>query len=73
MFSVQDFDSLSSTNTGLPLAELFRQVTQSAGGAFGLTFILFIALGPCVIGSQLSTGRVLWAFSRDGAIPFSGL
>lgn len=73
MFSVQDFTALSLTNTGLPLAELFRQTTQSAGGAFGLTFILFIALGPCVVSSQLSTGRVFWAFSRDGAIPFSNV
>ncbi|RHZ53577.1 uncharacterized protein CDV56_105687 [Aspergillus thermomutatus] len=72
MFSVQDYAALSSTNTGLPLAELFRQVTQSAGGAFGLTFILFVALGPCVVSSQLSTSRVLWAFARDGAMPFSG-
>jgi choline transport protein len=71
MFSVQDYAALSSTNTGLPLAELFRQVTRHAGGAFGLTFILFIALGPCVISSQLSTGRMFWAFSRDGALPFS--
>lgn len=71
MFSVQDYAALSSTNTGLPLAELFRQVTRNAGGAFGLTFILFIALGPCVISSQLSTGRMFWAFSRDGALPFS--
>lgn len=71
MFSVQDYSALATTNTGLPLAELFRQATQSAGGAFGLTFILFIALGPCVISSQLSTSRVLWAFARDGAIPWS--
>ncbi|KAI1070496.1 hypothetical protein LB507_006713 [Fusarium sp. FIESC RH6] len=71
MFSIQDFDQLASGNTGMPLAELFRQVTQKTGGAFGLLFILFIALGPCVISSQLSTGRVFWAFSRDGAMPFS--
>lgn len=71
MYSVQDYAALSDTNTGLPLAELFRQVTRDAGGAFGLTFILFVALGPCVISSQLSTGRMFWAFSRDGAIPFS--
>ncbi|EUC48298.1 hypothetical protein COCMIDRAFT_34174 [Bipolaris oryzae ATCC 44560] len=71
MFSVQDYSALATTNTGLPLAELFRQATQSAGGAFGLTFILFVALGPCVISSQLSTSRVLWAFARDGAIPWS--
>ncbi|KAI8724320.1 Choline transport protein [Fusarium sp. LHS14.1] len=71
MFSIQDFDALSETNTGLPLAELFRQVTEKAGGAFGLIFIFFIALGPCVVSSQLSTGRIFWAFSRDGAMPFS--
>ncbi|KAL2823838.1 putative choline transporter Hnm1 [Aspergillus cavernicola] len=71
MFSIQDLPALSTSSTGLPLAELFHQVTQSAGGAFGLTFILFIALGPCVISSQLSTSRVLWAFARDGAMPFS--
>ncbi|KAH8704639.1 choline transport protein [Phaeosphaeriaceae sp. PMI808] len=71
MFSIQDFDALSKTNTGLPLAELFRQVTGMSGGAFGLVFILFVALGPCVISSQLSTGRIFWAFSRDGAIPYS--
>ncbi|KAL9565029.1 hypothetical protein ACKAV7_010842 [Fusarium commune] len=69
--SIQDFDQLTLGNTGMPLAELFRQVTQKTGGAFGLLFILFIALGPCVISSQLSTGRIFWAFSRDGAIPFS--
>ncbi|KAF4124545.1 choline transport protein [Geosmithia morbida] len=73
MFSIQDFDALSGTNTGLPLAELFRQVTGLAGGAFGLTFILLVALGPCVVSSQLSTGRIFWAFSRDGAVPFSRL
>jgi choline transport protein len=71
MFSVQDYAVLGTTDTGLPLAELFRQATQSAGGAFELTFILFIALGPCVISYQLSTSRVLWAFSRDGAMPWS--
>jgi choline transport protein len=71
MFCVQDYSALSITNTGLPLAELFRQVTQSAGGAFGLTFIHFVVLGPTTISSQLSTGRVLWAFSRDGAMPWS--
>ncbi|KAF1344390.1 amino acid permease [Delphinella strobiligena] len=73
MFSVQDYAALSLSNTDLPLAELFRQTTQSAGGAFGLTFMLFIALGPCVVSSQLSTGRVFWAFSRDGALPFSSV
>lgn len=73
MFSIQDYSALSTTNMVLPLSELFYQATSSIGGAFGLTFILFIALGPCVVSSQLSTSRVLWAFARDSAMPFSNL
>ncbi|CAI7600312.1 unnamed protein product [Penicillium crustosum] len=71
MFSVQNYDSLADTHTGLPLAELFWQATSTRGGAFGLVFMVWIALGPCVIGSQLSTGRVFWAFSRDDGLPLS--
>lgn len=54
MFSVQDYTTLADTHTGLPLAEIFRQATQTRGGAFGLIFMLWIALGPCMLGSQLS-------------------
>ncbi|KAF2086536.1 hypothetical protein K490DRAFT_74457 [Saccharata proteae CBS 121410] len=43
MFSVQDYAALSNSSTGLLLAELFRQVTQSRGGAFALVFLLWIA------------------------------
>ncbi|KAK8253349.1 putative choline transporter Hnm1 [Phyllosticta capitalensis] len=71
MFSVQDYAALSDSSTGLPLAELFRQATSSTGGAFALIFLLWIALGPCMVGSQLSTSRVVWAFARDGGIPGS--
>ncbi|KAJ9314202.1 hypothetical protein DTO271D3_5431 [Paecilomyces variotii] len=73
MFSVQDYSTLADSPTGLPLAEIFRQTTQSRGGAFGLTFILWIALGPCTIGSQLSTGRIFWAFARDDGLPLSNI
>ena len=54
MFSVQDYSTLASTNTGLPLAEIFRQALQTRGGAFALIFMLWIALGPCILGAQLS-------------------
>lgn len=54
MFSVQNYNSLADTPTGLPLAEIFWQATSTKGGAFGLIFMIWVALGPCVIGSQLS-------------------
>ncbi|KAF9894316.1 hypothetical protein FE257_007819 [Aspergillus nanangensis] len=71
MFSVQDYTTLATSRTGLPLAEIFGQATQTRGGAFALVFLLWIALGPCMLGSQLSTGRVFWAFARDDGLPFS--
>ncbi|KAF8920608.1 putative choline transporter Hnm1 [Mucidula mucida] len=73
MFSVQDYTALAASSTGLPLAELFRQATQSTGGAFALVFLLWIAIGPCMVGSQLSTSRVVWAFARDEGLPASKL
>lgn len=54
MFSVQNYNSVANTQTGLPLAEIFYQATSTKGGAFGLVFMVWVALGPCVIGSQLS-------------------
>ncbi|KAA8642288.1 hypothetical protein EYZ11_012960 [Aspergillus tanneri] len=71
MFSVQDYGSLADSPTGLPLAEIFRQATQTRGGAFALVFLIWVALGPCMLGAQLSTGRMFWAFSRDDGLPFS--
>ncbi|OJJ46072.1 hypothetical protein ASPZODRAFT_97590 [Penicilliopsis zonata CBS 506.65] len=73
MYSVQDYAGLTKTSTGLPLSELFLQATQNRGGAFALTFILWVAIGPCMIGSQLSTGRIVWAFARDKGLPLSAL
>lgn len=54
MLSVQDYKRLVVPLTGLPLAEISRQATQSRGGTFALVFLLLIALGPCMIESQLS-------------------
>ncbi|KAH2232019.1 hypothetical protein KXV37_000297 [Aspergillus fumigatus] len=54
MYSVQDYSSLASTQTGLPLAEIFRQATQTRGGAFALTFMLWVALGPCMVPVEFS-------------------
>lgn len=59
MFSTQNYASLADTQTGLPLAEIFFQATQTKGGAFGLGFMVWVALGPCVIGSQLSKLKAL--------------
>jgi choline transport protein len=70
-FSYQDLEGLIESPTWLPVAELFRQATGSAAGAFGLTFLLMISAMCTVWNCQLSQGRIYWAFARDNAVPFS--
>jgi len=68
MFSVQNYNSLADTQTGLPLAEIFYQATSTKGGAFGLIFMVWVALGPCVIGSQLSKFSLCWDLANHANV-----
>lgn len=70
-FSYQDLEGLLETNTGLPIAELFRQATGSSAGGFGLTFLLMTSNLCTVWNCQLTQGRIYWAMARDSAVPFS--
>ena len=66
-----DLDSILTSAAGQPVVVLFSQVTGSAGGAFGLLFlILGIGLFASV-GSLTVAIRCTWAFSRDGGLPGS--
>jgi choline transport protein len=70
-FSYQDLEGLLETNTGLPIAELFRQATGSNAGGFGLTFLLMTSNLCTVWNCQLTQGRIYWALARDNGVPFS--
>ncbi|KAG8902031.1 hypothetical protein FRC00_002733 [Tulasnella sp. 408] len=71
LFVLPDIAILLAAPLGQPIPVLFKEVTGSAGGGFGLLFlILGIALFAGV-GSLTASCRCTWAFSRDGAIPFS--
>jgi choline transport protein len=51
---------------------IYQQATGSAGGAFGLTFIIFLPMCCCLIGCFITNGRTLWTLARDDATPCSG-
>lgn len=53
-----------------PIAEIYLQATGSADGAIGLLSLVMICIGICVVGLYITSGRTLWALSRDGALPF---
>jgi amino acid transporter len=71
-YGVNDLSAVQNSNGSFPLAEAFAQATGSRGATFGLLFIVFLALVPCLIGTFLTVGRTWWALARDNATPFSG-
>lgn len=63
-------DDLLSQPSG-PLPALFRTVTGSNGGGFGLLFLILGVGMFASIGALTVALRCTWAFSRDGGLPFS--
>ncbi|KAG0646426.1 Choline transport [Hyphodiscus hymeniophilus] len=71
-YGITDLDAVLNSNGSFPLAEVYAQATGSTGATFGLLFIIFLSLAPCLIGTFLTVGRTWWALARDNATPFSG-
>jgi choline transport protein len=71
-YGINDLDAVLNASGAFPLAEIYIQATGSTGATFGLLFIIFLSLGPCLIGTFLTVGRTWWALARDNATPFSG-
>ena len=71
-YGVNDLAAVQSSNGSFPLAQAYAQATGSTGATFGLLFIIFLSLIPCLIGTFLTVGRTWWALARDNATPFSG-
>jgi choline transport protein len=70
-YSVNDLDSLFSNPWPFPLAELYRQSTNSHAGSLGLLIVIFLPTFCTNIGCYITTGRMLWTLGRDGATPAS--
>lgn len=71
-YGVSDLDAVQNSNGSFPLAQAYYQATGSRAATFGLLFIIFLSLTPCLIGTFLTVGRTWWALARDNAVPFSG-
>ena len=71
-YGVSDLTAVQNSNGSFPLAQAYLQATGSRAATFGLLFIIFLSLVPCLIGTFLTVGRTWWALARDNATPFSG-
>jgi choline transport protein len=70
-YSVNDVPALFSNPWPSPLAELYRQSTNSSAGSLGLLIAIFLPSVSTTIGCYITCGRMLWTLGRDAATPFA--
>ncbi|KAK9762813.1 polyamine transporter tpo5 [Basidiobolus ranarum] len=71
-FCIQDYDGVIGSKTGVALAQIFL---DSAGNT-GAILLLIIIIGAqffCGMASVTANSRMVYAFSRDNALPYSNL
>lgn len=73
LFVLPDVQMLLDVANGQPIGLLFKTVTGSAGGGFGLLFLILGILIFAGTGALTAASRCTYAFARDGAIPGSRL
>ena len=73
LFTLPDVELLLGVASGQPIGLLFKTVTGSAAGGFGLLFLIIGVLFFAGTGALTASSRCTYAFARDGAIPGSRL
>ncbi|HUQ59313.1 amino acid permease [Lentzea sp.] len=69
-FAIRDYDGALASPTGVPPAQIFIDALGLTGGKL----LLLIAIGAqlfCGMSSVTANSRMIYAFSRDGALPAS--
>ena len=69
-FAIQHYTAELNSATGVPPAQIFIDAVGASGGKL----LLLIAIGAqlfCGMSSITANSRMIYAFSRDGALPFS--
>ncbi|KAI0157138.1 amino acid transporter [Hypoxylon sp. FL1284] len=73
LFVLPDVQTLLDVANGQPVGLIFKAATGSAGGGFGLLFLILGIWLFAGVGALTASSRCTYAFARDGAIPGSGL
>ncbi|MEV5880974.1 amino acid permease [Streptomyces sp. NPDC052101] len=71
-FAIQDYDATRTTDTGVPPARILLDALGT-GGASALLLVVIIAQLFCGNAEVAAASRMVFAFSRDGALPGSHL
>lgn len=69
LFVLPDVQTLLQAANSQPIGLLFKTVTGSAAGGFGLLFLILGIMFFAGVGALTAASRCTYAFARDGAIP----
>lgn len=70
MFVLGDIDKALSSPTGMPYVEVIYNATQSKGATIAMLVVTILLLVACTINQVTTSSRQLFAFARDGGMPF---
>ncbi|KAM0750786.1 amino acid transporter [Meredithblackwellia eburnea MCA 4105] len=71
LFFIGDVSVLAASPTGFPFLQMMYNCVQNEAGAIVLAFATTGMAMTAIPSLIASTSRTIWAFSRDGALPFS--
>lgn len=69
-FCVYDIDAVLKDQTGFPFISVFLHATQSVRATTAMTSLILVLQACSAISNVATTSRQLYAFARDGGIPF---
>ena len=69
-FAIQSYQGAIDSDTGVPPAQIFIDAVGLSTGKM-LLLVVVVAQLFCGMSSVTSNSRMIYAFSRDGALPFS--
>ncbi|KAI9644807.1 choline transporter [Ciborinia camelliae] len=70
LFSLNNFETIVGTLTGVPILELFYQAVGNKFAAILLEFLIMATGIGCLIACHTWQSRLCWTFARDGGVPF---
>ncbi len=68
LFSIQDFDATLASPYNQPVLQIFVDVFGKKGAVVAMTLVM-LCVWHCGLFSLTSNSRMMFAFSRDGALP----
>ncbi|KEF51477.1 uncharacterized protein A1O9_12394 [Exophiala aquamarina CBS 119918] len=72
LYSITDVDAVFETPTGFPIIAVFLQATGNQRAATAMMTAVILVFSMNLFGCMASVSRLIWAFSRDHGLPFSG-